>query len=46
MFSYPAFHSIWLHILPDHSQRVELAMRFRAIDQTILPATAEYPDPS
>ena len=44
--SYPVFRRIWLHILADPSQSIAMAIRFRTINQTILPVSAAIPDPS
>jgi len=43
--SYPVLHRIWLHICADPSYPIAKAMRFQTIDPTVLPATAQIPDP-
>jgi len=43
--SYPVLHSIWLHISVDPSHTIATAMLIRTIGQTVLPATAQFPDP-
>jgi len=44
--SYPVLHCIWLHISADPSKTIAMAMLVRTIDQTVLPATLQIPDPS
>jgi peptide/nickel transport system ATP-binding protein/oligopeptide transport system ATP-binding protein len=43
--SYPVLQRIWLHISPDPSKTIAMAMLVRTIDQTVLPATLQNPDP-
>jgi len=44
--SYPVLQCIWLHISPDPSKTIAMAMLVWTIDQTVLPATLQIPDPS
>jgi hypothetical protein len=44
--SYPVLLCIWFYISPDPSKTIAMAMLVRTIDQTVLPATEQIPDPS